>query len=203
MEPCLAHLRDLLSIVAGASRQDLFRIAGYLSWLAWTMGWPQFIASHIRDRSTYWARTLLQKGALRQPRRLKPALQGLVLHTDATPTSLAAVIPGTPPSQLYCQYDDTTPIAFAEMAAALAGLLWATKHLDQPRNITLYTDSSIVFYSLSRGTGLTLRRDPLLKNLYIRVTWLVNKENSGHGLVVRWLPSEENLADPLSRGVLS
>jgi ribonuclease HI len=87
------------------------------------------------------------------------------------------------------------------MAAALAGLIWASRDLQQPRNITLYTDSSIVYCSLARGTGLTLRRNVLLQNLYIG--WLFNKVKSGHGLVVRWLPSEENLADPLSRGVLS
>jgi hypothetical protein len=87
--------------------------------------------------------------------------------------------------QLYRQYEDIKPIAFAEMAAALACLIWATRDLQQPRNITLYNDSSIVYYSLARGTGLTLRRSVLLQNLYIG--WLFNKVKSGHGLVVRWL----------------
>jgi hypothetical protein len=27
--------------------------------------------------------------------------------------------------------------------------------------------------------------------------------HSGHGLVVRWVPSADNLADPFSRGVLA
>jgi hypothetical protein len=46
-QACLQHLKDLISIVPRASRQDLQRIAGYISWLAYAMGWPQFLSTLI------------------------------------------------------------------------------------------------------------------------------------------------------------
>jgi hypothetical protein len=86
------------------------------------------------------------------------------------------------------------------MAAALIGLHWyAQQVLRHPTTIHLYTDSTIVYYTLVRGTGVTLRHTPILQNLYM--AWLINKVYTGHGLVVHWVPSDRNLADPLSRGV--
>jgi hypothetical protein len=68
--PCIQHLESLLSIAPLASHQDLFRIAGYLAWFCWAMGWPQFLSSHIRQCSTYWVRVLRNSGFLRKPRSL-------------------------------------------------------------------------------------------------------------------------------------
>jgi hypothetical protein len=51
-----------------------------------------------------------------------------------------------------------------------------------------HTDSYVVYYSLVKGTGLTLQASPLLQILYVRMLILKNK--AGHGLVVRWIPSE-------------
>jgi ribonuclease HI len=97
------------------------------------------------------------------------------------------------------QYPGARPIASAEMAAALKGLLWFFEQLDQPTTVTLYTDSSAVFYSLVKGTGRTLRQSLRLQNLYVQM--YKNKNWALHGLVIRWVPSEDNLADPFSRGV--
>jgi ribonuclease HI len=86
------------------------------------------------------------------------------------------------------------------MAAALVGLHWYLQDVaTQLTTVTLYTDSSVVFHTLSRGTGITLRNNVLLQNMY--VAFLINKVYTGHGLVVRRVPSCQNLADPLSRGV--
>jgi hypothetical protein len=196
---CIRHLRQLISIVPVATRQDLRRIAGYVAWLAWAMAWPQFLASHIRQRQTYWLRVLQDNLLFHQPRRMVTPLRTAVLHTDATPTSIAAITP-TPVSAFYRFLEPPQPIAIAEMAAALVGLHWyAQKVLQEPTTVHLYTDSSVVYYSLSKGTGVTLRYTPVLQNLYI--AWLLNKVYTGHGLVVHWVPSHLNLADPLSRGV--
>jgi hypothetical protein len=121
------------------------------------------------------------------------------LHTDATP-GLIAAITTAPVSAFYRRLEPAQPIAVAEMAADLVGLHWYLQDVaTQPTTVILYTDSSVVFHTLSRGTGLTLRSHELLQNLY--VSFLINKVYTGHGLVVRWVPSRQNLADPLSRGV--
>jgi hypothetical protein len=115
---------------------------------------------------------------------------------------LADYTPAPPPASLVQCYDDRKPIAFAEMAGTLAeAFLWFMRSLDQPTTITVYTDSSSVYHSLVRGPRLTLRTFEILKNLY--AVMIINKQKSGHGLVVSWVPSAENMADPLSRGVLA
>jgi hypothetical protein len=93
----------------------------------------------------------------------------------------------------------TTHCKCREMAATLQGLLWMFCQLDQPTTVTIYTDSSSVYYSLVKGTGRTLRQSLRLQTLYVQM--FKNKIQAGHGLVVRWVLSAENLADPLSRGV--
>jgi hypothetical protein len=98
-------------------------------------------------------------------------------------------------------YSKEHSITYVEMVVALAGLLWISRQLHHPTNVTLFTDSSMVYHTLVKGTGTTLHSDSLLQNMYI--SWLINKVHSGHGLVVRWVPSADNLADPFSRGVLA
>jgi hypothetical protein len=122
-----------------------------------------------------------------------------MLYTDATPWSIAAYTPGPLPAGMARQYD-CKAIAFAEMAAALAGLLCINRQ-PAPTTITLCTDSAVVYHTLVKGSGITPRSCEILRNMYIQV--LLNKVNSSHGLVVRWVPSTENLADPLSREVLA
>jgi ribonuclease HI len=124
------------------------------------------------------------------------------LYTDATPTSIAAVYLGTPRVSMVQHFMDSRQITVAEMAAALRGLQWCIQeHLTQPTNITLFTDSVVVYHTLVKGTGLTLRASSLLQDLFVN-TWIM-KNKAGHGLVVRWVPSEQNLADPLSREIHS
>jgi hypothetical protein len=198
-QACINHLRELITIVPQASMQDLRRISGYVAWISWAMSWPQFLATHIRDRSTYWLRVLDEHRLFHQPRAMILPKVRIQLYTDATPTSIAAITP-PPTSAFYRRLEPPQPIAVAEMAAALVGLHWYLQDVaHQPTTIILYTDSSIVYHTLAKGTGITLRRSPLLQNLYI--AFLINKVYTGHGLVVRWLPSTQNLADPLSRGV--
>jgi ribonuclease HI len=104
--------------------------------------------------------------------------------------------PGPPCLAIVQRYSDRRPIAYAEMAAALQGLLWIYQHLHEPTMVTLYTDSSVVYYTLVKGTGQTLCQSLRLQNLYCNMFKI--KIQAGHGLVTRWVPSAENLADPLS-----
>jgi hypothetical protein len=180
---CVRHLGDLLTIVPEASPQDLRRIAGYVAWLAWAMAWPQFLSAQIRERSTYWLRVLDSHHLFLQPRSMLLPSTTVHLYTDATPTSIAAITT-TPVSAFYRHLEPAQPIAVAEMAVALVGLHWYLQDVaTQPTTVFLYTDSSVVYHTLSRGTGLTLRTNVLLQNLYI--SFLINKVYTGHGLVVR------------------
>jgi hypothetical protein len=65
---CLVHLEQLLSIVPQASHQDLLRIAEYLAWLCWAVGWPQFLWAHVRQCQ------------LRRPGRWGPRTPACVLY---------------------------------------------------------------------------------------------------------------------------
>jgi hypothetical protein len=150
----IQHLEQLLAIVPLTSRQDLFRIAGYPAWLCWTMGWPQFLLAHVRQSSTYWVRVLRDSGFLRKPRFLRVPHTSVSMHTDATPSSLAAMALTQPRMALVRRYADAKPIAFAEMTSALVGLLWLQRSiLERPTTIALCTDSSVVFHTLCKGTG--------------------------------------------------
>jgi hypothetical protein len=120
---CIQDLQDLTALVPRASRQDLARIAGYVSRLTWAMGWPRFLATDIFNRETFWMTVLRQQELLQHSRRQREPLRSTVLCTDATPMSLATFTPGPPLVQLTRLYDDQRHIAFAEMAAAIVGLI--------------------------------------------------------------------------------
>jgi hypothetical protein len=155
---CLQHLQHLLTLVPQASQQKLLRIAGYVSWLAWAMGWPQFLAADIR----HWLRVLLNG------RPLHPPLGSLLLQTGAPPYSIATLAVGPPRRTLLWHYQQPEPIAFAEMAAELAALIWIWSRMHNPTNVTLYTDSAVVCHTLRNGTGQLLWTHELLQNMYIR-----------------------------------
>jgi hypothetical protein len=65
--------------------------------------------------------------------------------------------------------------------------------------INLSTDCSVVYYTLVKGTGSMMRSQDILQDL--QVTMTMERIKSGYGLLVRWVPSEANLAEPFSRGV--
>jgi hypothetical protein len=196
---CLQHLQDLLALVPQASPQDLRRIAGYATWLAWAMNWPTFIATHLLQRETYWLRWCLDRRLLHRPRPLAPQHRSLLVYTDATPTSLGVYINTQPPQTIYQPFTNEQSIAVAEIAAALFALIWIGRRCYQPTATTLATDSTVAYYTLSTGKGYTFRHTPMLQ---MYVCWFQMKIDRGHGLVLRWMPSNANLADPVSRGVL-
>jgi hypothetical protein len=114
--------------------------------------------------------------------------------------SFGVHVASTPPQQVYQEFYDDIPIAQAEIAAALFALVWVGARLRQPTAITIATDSAVAYYTFSTGKGYTFRNSVWLQSLYIR--WFEIKLHRGHGLVLRWVPSHDNPADPVSRGVL-
>jgi hypothetical protein len=151
---CIQHLMQLTSVVQQTSPMDLQRIMGYISWLAHAMGWPMFLATLILNRNTYWIRKFQVTRTLHQPRKLAPRLQSRQLHTDATPHAAAAVFVGPPKMAFTFPFLEPRAIAWAEMTAAIEGIIWCCQNcLDQPTNINLFTDSMIVFFNSCKRKG--------------------------------------------------
>jgi hypothetical protein len=147
---CLSHMRHLLSLVPDASALDLRRIAGYLSWLVWAMGWPTFVATHILQRETLWLQWMDRNQLLNKPRTLGIRARSLLVYVDTTPSSFGVYVASRPPQRIYQPFTDQVPIAVAEMTTAILTLIWCGARLRQPTSITLATDSSIVYCSLHR-----------------------------------------------------
>jgi len=143
-------MRHLLSLVPDASALDLRRIAGYLSWLVWAMGWPTFVATHILQRETFWLQWMDRHQLLTKPRTLGIRARSLMVYVDATPSSFGVYVASRPPQRIYQPFTDQVPIAVAEMTTAILTLIWCGARLRQPTSITLATDSSIVYCSLHR-----------------------------------------------------
>jgi hypothetical protein len=121
--PCIQHLTELLAMVPQAMQQDLRRITGYVTWLAWAMAWPMYIATLILSRDTYWVRWVLKNQLLQRLRRLAAPTNSVIVYSDATPSTIGVFWPGPPARFTYRDYIDERPIAFAEVAAALVALI--------------------------------------------------------------------------------
>jgi hypothetical protein len=176
-EVCITHLQAL-ALVPQATQQDLRRITGYVTWLAWAMAWPMYIATHILHRDTYWVRWMLRNNLLQRPRRLAAPNGSTLVYSDATPSIIGVYWPGPPPRYLYRDYLDERPIAFAEIAAALVALIHTAKSAHRATTITLATDSTVAYYVLITGKGKTIRNNVILQELYY--TWFSIKCIRGH-----------------------
>jgi hypothetical protein len=162
------------------------------------MNWPTFMATHLLQREPYWLLWAYNRGLLHRPRTMRITARSILIYTDTTLWSFGVHVASSPPQQVYQAFTDQIPIAAAEIAAALFALNWVGSRLRQPTNITLATDTAVTYYTLSTGKGYTMRFNVWLQTLYI--AWFRIKLDSDHGLVVRWVPSAANPADPVSRG---
>jgi hypothetical protein len=124
-----------------------------------------------------------------------------MVYSKETPGTIGIDWSGPAAEHQYRQYEGYKPIAFAETAVALVAVIHTANKQTRPTTITLCTDSSVVYYILNTGKGATLRQNIFLQPLY--VTFLIIKDKRGHRLVVWWVPTDANLGDPVSRGVLA
>jgi hypothetical protein len=152
---CVDHMMQLIGLVPQASPLDLRRITGYISWLAWSMNWPTFLATHLLQREPYWIIWCYNKGLLSRPRTMGTIRISVLIYTDATPTSLGVYVNSTPPQQIHQAFSEAIPIAQAEIA--LFALTWVGARLRQPTAITIATDSAVAYYTLATGKGYTFR----------------------------------------------
>jgi hypothetical protein len=164
---CLQHLYDLLDLLPRASLQDKEGHFCYTLWLCWPMVWPLFVATNLVDDNPYWLSHFLTHNYTDLSRPLLPTQSGVVLYTDATPSVVAAVIPGVGPQRLVHRLPHELPTEEAEMSAALLGLIWIAAASHRPTSFTLYTDSTIVNRILAATRrGKTVRRSWRLRILY-------------------------------------
>jgi hypothetical protein len=154
------------------SSTSLGCIFSYTMWLCWVMDWPRFVATNLLRCDSYWPRHFLAHNYADLPRRLLPTQSGVVTYTGATPSVVAAHIPGVEPQRLVHTLLHEHPTAAA---------------FHRPTSITLYTASTTVHHVLAAWQGRTVRTSHILRTFYCQFFWISNAEN---------------VTDPLTRGVL-
>lgn len=130
-----------------------------------------------------------------RPRPLMDPIAEVNLYTDATPNSIAAIIPSLDVAHARA-FDCPEEINFAEMAAAIDGLTWAATEL-RDTHIRLYTDNATVLHSLLSGKGYLFRRH-LLRRLYLSMIHSLHDNTFS----VHAVTGLDNPADKPSRDIL-
>lgn len=192
-----AHSRmmHLLRYVRRGSDKDRKRIAGYANWLLYNLRFPHFLSRDITLGDPSWLKAAFEDLSVLQPRPLLNAPMTVNLFTDATPHSVAAIIPSL--NLCYAQaFLTPEEINRAEAVAALRGLSWAASQL-LDTHIVLFVDNASVFSTLRSGTGRLWRHHDL-RRMYLSML-----HNLRHNTFeVQPILSEDNPADRPSRQVL-
>lgn len=87
------RLRFLLRHVKNGSVKDRQRIAGYASWILFNLKWPSFFSRDLLMGDASWLTASMTDLAVLRPRPLLDAPFTLNVYSDATPHSLAGIIP--------------------------------------------------------------------------------------------------------------
>jgi hypothetical protein len=137
---CIDYLLQLLALVLQASPQDVLRIMGYVTWLAWVLNCLVFITTALYNCHTYQMRSFTQHGLLQLPCLLWPPLQSRQIFSNATPNSTAGIDFRPLQRSFSFTLHDWLPTAEAEMAATCHMLL--TGHqitTNNPPHLHVYT----------------------------------------------------------------
>lgn len=141
-----------------------------------------------------WLLAAIQHLSILQPKSLLKGLIPVSLYTDATPHSVAAIIPTL--NMSFAQaFETPEEINRAEAIAVLLGLQWASAEFTDC-HFTLHCDNSAVVATLSKGSG-TLWRFHDLRRLLLSTLHSLR----GNTSIIK-VSSEANLADRPSRAVL-
>lgn len=178
----------VLRYTKNGSMLDRQCIRGYATWILYNLRLPIFLAADILLGDPSWLNIL-------QPKSLLPGLIPIVLYTDATPHSVAAIIPSLKMSFAQA-FEVPEEINRAEAIALLLGLQWASPEFTDC-HFTVYCDNAAVVATLSKGTG-ALWRFHDLRRLHLSTLhglW-------GNTFTIAQVTSAENLADKPSRAVL-
>lgn len=185
----------LLHLVRRGSDKDRERIHGFLAWIAYNLRLPQFLNRDVLLGDATWMMAAIKDLDILRPRPLMDPIAEVNLYTDATPNSLAAIIPALDKAHARA-FNEGEEINFAEMAAAIDGLMWAANEV-RDTHIRLYTDNATVLHSLLSGKGYLFRRH-ILRRLYLSMLHALNDNTfSVHGIT-----GADNPADRPSREIL-
>lgn len=128
-----------------------------------------------------------------QPRSLLKGLLPVTMYTDATPHSVAAIIPTLKMS--FAQAFQV-PEEINRAEAFILGLQWASVEFTDC-HFHIYCDNSSVVATLTKGTG-SLRRHHDLRRLHLSTLHGLR----GNTFEILQFSSAQNLADRPSRAVL-
>lgn len=87
------RLTHVLRYTKNGSNLDRQRIRGYATWILYNLRMPIFLASDVMLGDASWLLAAIQHLSILQPKSLLPGLIPMSLYTDATPHSVAAIIP--------------------------------------------------------------------------------------------------------------
>lgn len=189
------RLTHVLRYTKNGSLLDRQRIRGYATWILYNLKMPIFLASDIMLGDASWLLAAIQHLSILQPKSLLPGLIPVSLYTDATPHSVAAIIPSLKMSFAQA-FQTPEEINQAEAIALLLGLQWASSEFIDC-HFTIHCDNSAVVATLSKGTG-TLWRFHDLRRLHLSTLHGLR----GNTFTIVQVTSAANLADRPSRAVL-
>lgn len=117
-------LTHLLRFVKNGSTKDRQKIHGYNSWILYNLRLPAFLAKDILRGDASWLQAALKDLSILDPKELLDPPATMNLYTDATPWSIAAVLPSMT-AHFAQAFEKETEINRAELIAGIQGLLWA------------------------------------------------------------------------------
>lgn len=189
------RLTHVLRYTKQGSLLDRQRIRGYATWILYNLRLPIFLASDVLLGDASWLLAAIQHLSILQPKSLMPGLIPLTLYTDATPHSVAAIIPALNVSFAQA-FHTPEEINRAEAMAVLLGLQWACAEFVDC-HFTVKCDNSAVVATLAKGTGQLWRFHDLRRLLLSTLHGL----RSNTFTIIK-VASDANLADRPSRAVL-
>lgn len=91
--PAFNRLTHVLRYTKNGSTLDRQRIRGYATWILYNLRLPIFLAADVMLGDPTWLLAAIQLMPILQPKSLLPGLIPITMFTDATPHSVAAIIP--------------------------------------------------------------------------------------------------------------
>lgn len=162
--PAYDRLTHVLRFTRNGSELDRQRIRGCATWILYNLCLPIFLAADVLLGDPTWLQAAIQHMSILQPRSLLPGLIPVTMYTDATPHSVAAIIP-TLKMSFAQAFQIPEEITRAEVMALLLGLQWASAEFFDC-HFKIYCDNIYVVATLSKGTG-TLWRHHDLRRLHL------------------------------------